>query len=488
MCTHTLRNMRSAECIDRGTRGTYQAWADMVDDQSYNWDRFLPYFMKSTSLTPPDYSRRQSDSEVAYDHTVFDNLGGPLQISWPNYAVRWGSNLLEAMQKTGISMTDAFDNGSLLGAAWSASTIDPIKSTRCSSKTAYLEHAIETTSIKVYTQTRAERILFGGNTAIGVLVTTGGETYKLQANKEVILAAGAIQSPQLLMVSGVGPSQQLAHFDIPVVSNLDGVGQNLQDHCLFGISHRANVETASKVMSDSVYAQKVSEEFMTSGTGPLASPHGPLAFEKMSGSALSSFSPATRAAISKLPADWPEIEYMSIDIHCGDCSNFVTSDPMDGNNYFTILAGLMTNLSRGSITISSASSADHPIIDFAYLTHPAEVEIAIAAFKRVREIWDQAGSITIGEEYYPGRDTVHTNEQIYEFIKQNLAPVWHASGTCAMGKGGVMDVVDSKCRVFGTKALRVVDASVFPLLPPCHPQATIYALAEKIADVIKAGE
>lgn len=119
--------MRSAECIDRGTRGTYQAWADMVDDQSYNWDRFLPYFMKSTSLTPPDYSRRQSDSEVAYDHTVFDNLGGPLQISWPNYAVRWGSNLLEAMQKTGISMTDAFDNGSLLGAAWSASTIDPIK-------------------------------------------------------------------------------------------------------------------------------------------------------------------------------------------------------------------------------------------------------------------------------------------------------------------------------------------------------------------------
>jgi len=114
---------------------------------------------------------------------------------------------------------------------------------------------------------------------------------------------------------------------------------------------------------------------------------------------------------------------------------------MDGNNYFTILAGLMTNLSQGSITNTSASSADRPNIDSAYVTHPAEVEIAIAAFKRVREIWDQAGSITIGQKYYPGRHAVQTDEQIYEFIKQNLARVWHASGTCAMGKGGVMDVV-----------------------------------------------
>lgn len=473
----------------RGTKGTYNAWADIVGDSSYNWDNLLPYFKKSTSLTAPDYSKRQADGKVLYDPTVFDNsYGGPLQVSWPNYTIKAGIEYIKAMEKAGIPETDAFDNGNLIGASWSANTINPINGNRCSSKNAFLERAVETTSIKVYTQTMAEKILFHGTTATGVLVTTDRQSYTLSAKKEVIVAAGTIQSPQLLMVSGIGPAKTLSHFSIPVISALEGVGKNLQDHCLWGISHEVSVETASRIMGFPEYAQQVLSDYMTSATGPLCAPHGPLGFEKLTGEALSSLSPASQTAISHLPADWPELEYLSIDCHIGDVSNIATSDPMNGKNYFTACAGLMTNLSRGTIDISSASVTDPPLIDFAYLTHPAEIEIAIAGFKRLRDIMDNAGAITVGDEYYPGRHVVQSDEQIHEFIKDNLAPVWHAAGTCAMGKQGAEDaVVDNKCRVFGTEGLRIVDASVFPLLPPCHPQATIYALAEKIADEIKSG-
>lgn len=394
------------------------------------------------------------------------------------------------MAKAGIDRTDAFDNGSLIGSAWSASTIDPKNSHRSSSKTAYLDRALEKSDIKVYTQTRAEKILFDGTTAVDVLVNTDGQTYKLHANKEIILAAGAIQSPQLLMVSGIGPRETLEKHNIPIIAPMNGVGKNLQDHILFGISHRVSVETASKIMSDPTYAQKVTADYTTTASGPLTTPHGPLAFEKITNPALTSLSPSTLAAIAHFPPDWPELEYLSIDTHISDLSNLQTSDPKDGHNYFTLLTALMTNLSRGSISISSASTADPPLIDLGYLTHPAEMDLAIHAFKRLRCIWDNVGELSVGGEFYPGRDAVRTDddEGIAEFVKGNVAPVWHAAGTCAMGKLGDVDaVVDSKARVFGTKGLRVVDASVFPLLPPCHPQGTVYALAEKIADDVKAG-
>lgn len=398
--------------------------------------------------------------------------------------------MIDAMSKAGISETTSFDDGSILGAAWSSTTLDPTKNTRVSSKTAYLELAVERSSIKVYTKTRAEKILFDGTTAEGVLVNTDGESYTLKAKKEIIVTAGAFQSPQLLMVSGVGPMEILAKHNIPMVANVPGVGQNMRDHVLFGISYRVTTETASRIMSDPVYAQHVATDFTENGAGPLTSPFGPLGFEKISGPALSSLTSETQAAIAHLPADWPEIEFMCIDAHCGDCSNFGIADPADGHNYLTLLTGLMTDLSRGSIGLASASTADSPVINMGYLTHPAELEIAVVAFKRIRDIWDHAGAITVGPEYYPGRDVVRSDndDQIREFVRNNLAPVFHAAGTCAMGKADdEMTVLDSECRVRGVQSLRVVDASSFPLLPPCHPQATIYALAEKIADDIKNG-
>ena len=188
-----------------------------------------------------------------------------------------------------------------------------------------------------------------------------------------------------------------------------------------------------------------------------------------------------------MPADWPEIEYAVSGGVTGYNLDYAESDPKDGSNYASAIAILGATSSRGNVTIASADTNDLPIVNPAWLSSPVDQQLAVAAFRRLREIWDSMSDIAIGEEYFPG-PSVQTDEQILDLIKRALITVWHGSCTCAMGKVGDENaVVDAQARVFGVNRLRVVDSSIFPLLPPGHPQATIYALALKIADDIASG-
>ena len=343
------------------------------------------------------------------------------------------------------------------------------------------------TDIVVYTQTLGKQILCDSKkTANGVLVDTGGESYLLSARKEVILSAGTFQSPQLLMVSGIGPRQILENHNIPVLSDLPGVGQNLWDQAYYGVSFRVNVETSSRVNNDKVYAGQAAQDYLNNQTGPLTSVGAFIGFEKLPPSYRQSFTAATQAKLNTtFPADWPEIEYLVESSFDGYNTNSTAVDPNDGYQYATISAALVAPLSRGNVSISSADAGDPPLINPNWITDPADVEVAIAAFKRVRELWALMNGTTIGQEYFPGTADVSSDAQILDFISKALVQLWHAAGTCKMGKDGDGDaVVDSKARVKGVTGLRVVDASVFPLLPPGHPQATIYAVAEKVAEDI----
>lgn len=151
------------------------------------------------------------------------------------------------------------------------------------------------------------------------------------------------------------------------------------------------------------------------------------------------------------------------------------NQPLDGYQYGTILGALAAPLSRGNVTIRSSSITDPPLINPNWLTSETDVQVAIAAFKRVRDAFASNGMepVIIGEEYYPGPQ-VSTDEEILEVIRNNLMTVWHASCTCKMGRRDDPGaVVDSQTRVYGVKNLRVVDASAFPLLPPGHPQSAV---------------
>ncbi|KAI4088082.1 MAG: hypothetical protein LQ344_006344 [Seirophora lacunosa] len=469
-----------------------------VGDDSYLFDNFKPYFQRSATLTEPNLAKRYpTNGTVEFDATSFNNtIGGPLQVSWANWATPIGSWGQIALASAGIPPINGFNSGKLLGSTWVTQSLNPVNQHRSSSQTSYLDEAINTTSIVVYTRTQASKILFdANNTATGVSVQTAGLPYTLHARREVILSAGVFQSPQLLMLSGIGPRETLESHDIPVLSDLPGVGQNLWDHVYYGVSFRVNVDTSSRLSNNPIYAAQAAENYTSTQTGPLTAVGAFIGFEKLPASYRQNLSASARERLdSAFPKDWPEIEYLIESAFDGYNTNYTAVDPNDGYQYATISSALVAPLSRGNVTISTADPAKPPDINPNWLTDPADVELAILAFKRVREIWGYMNGTTIGEEYFPGTAQVATDEEILGFIRKALVQLWHAAGTCKMGKAGDekeggdrLAVVDPEGRVYGVEGLRVVDASVFPVLPPGHPQATVYALAEKIADDILSG-
>lgn len=480
---------------NRGTVGSYQRWADLVGDESYTWLNILPYFKKSATLTPPNLKNRfPENATVRYDPSAFDNsLKGPIQISWGNWVDVTTTWLALAMQAIGMPLSQVgVSSGVLAGfGAWVTSEIRAEDATRSSSEE-YLKQAIQNTGIMVYTHAQASKILFDeGKNANGVVVTTAGLEYVVSAEKEVILSAGVFHSPQLLMLSGestkfllvvmrfipddvtgIGPRATLESLNIKVISDLPGVGQNLQDQVFFDILRGVNTPV---FIPGSPEEPTILQSYLQNQEGPYSSAGGFISFENLPHR---NFTQRTKSLLATLPNDSPEIEYI------------VLAFPGLNNTVIgAVSATIESPFSRGNVSISSSSITDPPVIDLRWLTDPADCEVLVAAFKRCREAWDSSAisQIKVGAEIAPGADVV-TDENILAWIRTNVATQWHASSSCSMGKAGdVKAVVDSRARVFGVQGLRVVDISSIPISLPGHPSGSVYMFAEKIAENIKSG-
>ncbi|KAL8650553.1 MAG: hypothetical protein Q9226_005098, partial [Calogaya cf. arnoldii] len=476
----------------RPTVGAMQKWADEVGDQSYTWDNILPFFKKSCNFT--SFNKALYNATISQDPSAFDPQGGPLHTSFSNYADGFGSWAQKGFTGVGMELQDGLNSGILNGTSFSTLTIDPRNGYRSSSESSFLQAALQNgTAPMIYKNSLATRLLLdSNNTATRVTVTTAGPygipavNYTLSARKEVIVSAGTFQSPQLLMVSGIGPKEQLERNNIEVKKDLPGVGQNMWDHVLFGISRRVNVLTASASANSAVVAARLAEQFRTNGSGPLAAfGAGIYGWEDLPQPYRSALSNHSVRELDSFPTDWPELEWLPISSFLGYRENALIADPKDGYNYATINPGIIAPLSRGNISINSSEMSTHPIINPNWLTSTTDQELAIQGFKRAREIWkvlEHAGlTVDDGEEYFPGNN-VTEDKDILNFIQRSMMTIYHAAGTCKMGKAAdKMAVLDSHARVRGVSNLRVVDASSFPILPPGHPQSVIYALAEKIA-------
>ncbi|KAI9663533.1 MAG: hypothetical protein M1831_002542 [Alyxoria varia] len=469
----------------RPTRGSMEQWADEVGDAGYEFDNMLPHFKAGIAYSLPDLSTYTNSTLSTRPLDFDEDSSGPLYVSYHKVAGAFASWAQRAFNAQGMRNIQGLNSGSLLGSAYATYTIDQYTAQRSSSESSYLRSAIENTPLQVYQRTLAQKILFDRRkVAKGVDVSTGGLDYTISARKEVIVSAGAFQSPQLLMVSGIGPAEVLNQFSIPIIHESPGVGQNLRDQASFGTSFRVNVTTASTSLNNPEAAASANQLYRSAASGPLSvCGSSYLGWEKLPDDLRSTLSSSTLRALDTFAEDWPEIEFLP-------SAAFVQqmmSDPVDGYNYATLLTALVAPLSRGNITINSNKMSGAPIINPDWLSHPADVDLAVAAVKRQRQIWATLASynFTIGEEYYPGQN-VKTDEQILRWVQETASTTWHASATCKMGKKeDRMAVIDNKTRVFGVKGLRVVDASSFPFLPPGHPQSIIYALAEKTASDIR---
>lgn len=316
-----LSSGRNQMIYHRGTRGAFQAWADKVGDDAYLWDNYFPYFQKSGQFTPPSANAalRADNATASYESEAYPVDAGPLQISFPNYAMPASSYFGEAFTKgIGLNPTRGFSNGELNGHAYNPFTIDPTTGLRSSSETSFLSTALRNASaqrrsnIQIFTLTQAHRILFNGQKqATGALVNSAGKQYTVSARKEVILSAGAWHSPQLLMLSGIGPKATLQQHNIPVLSDRPGVGQNVWDTTnAGGVIHEVNVPTTAELNTPAGMAKNV-DLFNQARTGFLASFGGDyIGWAKFSPEVVANMSQAAQDHIASFPADWPEIEHV----------------------------------------------------------------------------------------------------------------------------------------------------------------------------------
>lgn len=334
--------------------------------------------------------------------------------------------------------------------------------------------------------TQALQILFDDDKkATGVRVESANRNYTLNARNEVILSAGAFHSPQLLMVSGIGPQNVLQEQNIPALANRPGVGQNMHDSCnAGGVTYPVSVISTGIRQLDAGYEARAIEQFRNNGSGILTNGGGDvLAFEKLPDSYRTHLSNATRERLAEWPADWPETEYV-----LSSSGKTLEGSSATGENYVSIGILLVGTLSRGNVTIKSNSMFDKPVISTNWLLDEADQEVAVQAYKRIREFWNHV-DIKAGAEEAPGSN-VTSDADILEYIRGAVSPIHHASSTCEslpitrfnetttdmsigmMGRmNDTMAVVDSKAKVIGVTGLRVIDSSSFRFTPPGHTQA-----------------
>ncbi|RDW70509.1 GMC family oxidoreductase [Aspergillus mulundensis] len=485
----------NAQIYQRPDRDSMDRWAELVNDSSWSFDSVFPFYQRTPTFHPPDNAQRPPNATADYNPDAFSPTGEPLHVSYPIDNIVFSTWMVRGMQAIGIPETQDFNSGQLLGAQWCAFTDRPSDRTRSSSEAAFMGRAnndVLLATLTLYNVTMGKRVLFDENkraTGVEVHSEDHSDVYTLHATREVVVSAGAFQSPQLLMVSGIGPADTLSRYSIPLVVDLPGVGQNMWDHLLFGPSYRVNISTNSRIPYDFVYTLEQLSLYITQRRGVFSNPGADyLAWEKIPDDLRSQFSQQTLNNLSWFPPSWPEAEYISFAIYLDSFLDPVFGQPTDGSTYAAMIGSLVSPTSRGYVTIASNNTDDLPLIQPNWLSTESDAQVAVAMYKRMRQAWsapDGIAPIVVGEEAFPGPQ-VQSDAEILHAIRESVMTIFHAACTCKMGHANdSMAVLDSKGRVFGVTGLRVADASAFALLPPGHPQSTCYMVAEKIAaDII----
>lgn len=303
---------------NRGTVGSYKQWAELVGDDSWTFDSLLPYFSRGITYSPADTNLRAANASVPPPaNPLAFNGTGPLHVSHPNFAQVFASYVDEAMEESGIPKQEDFASGSLFGRQYAPLTIAYPDEERSSSAD-YLKAALLSgkENLKLYSHTLATKVVFDGNlTAKGVELQTSSygnsKTFRLNATKEVIISAGAFQSPQLLMVSGIGPRAQLEAHGIDVLVHRPGVGANMQDHLDFAPVWETSIENDVGGIADPSIRDALVQEYRANRTGPFTNAGVDyLGWEKLPDEFRSNLSAQAIEDLNSFPADWPEVEYV----------------------------------------------------------------------------------------------------------------------------------------------------------------------------------
>ena len=438
----------------RGQRQDYDGWAQL-GLRGWSYDDLHPYFMRSQNQ-----ERDGMDGHAK---------GGPLNVSDVTEKHPVSDAVIEAGKAMGLPHRDV--NGEdQEGVAYYQLTVK--NGRRCSAAVAYLNPAKKRQNLQIETNAFAARVLFEGHKAIGVEYTQNGQTKQAKARAEVILAGGAINSPQLLELSGIGDPELLQANGIDVVSALPGVGENLQDHFVIGNRYRMKPGSPS-VNQQSRGLAMIGEVFkyLTQRKGLLT----------LSAAHVAAFI-KTRPELAT-----PDVQYHILPATM-DLQKMTETGDMELEKHpgITIAPCQLRPESRGSVHIKSAKHDAHPAIRPNYLSDPIDQQTAVAGLRWARDLAAQPELAKyIEHELEPG-EALQSDEELLEFARETGGTIYHPVGTCKMGpEGDKMAVVDDQLRVRGVERLRVVDASVMPRLVSGNTNAPTIAIAEKASDMIR---
>ncbi len=427
----------------RGNRLDYDSWRDEFGCEGWGYDDLLPYFLRS--------------EDQARGASAYHGTGGPLRVEDPRSLHRLSQSFIDAAVAWGLPRREDFNGAEQEGAGFYQLT--QRRGQRWSAADAYLRPALDRPNLTVHTDALATRIVVGAGRAVGVAYRHRGEDVVAGAGAEVVLCGGAVNSPQLLMLSGIGPAEHLLEHSIEVVADVRGVGANLQDHPIVPVlwlTRGIRRDLNDYGVRDLLLWQLTHRGLLTSNVAEAGG------FFKSS---------------STLPA--PNLQF-----HVAPAAflNHGLSEPF--GHGFSVGPTLVSVASRGRLTLRSADPRWAPAIDPGYLSEPTDLDALVHGIETSREIaMHQPITRHLVSEHLPGPE-VSTVDELREYVRGNVETLYHPVSTCAMGSSEE-SVVDTQLRVRGVDGLRVVDASVMPTAPRGNTNAPTIAIAERATDLLR---
>jgi choline dehydrogenase len=435
----------------RGQRRDYDEWARLTGDASWSWSSVLPVFKRSE-----DHHGGASDMHAA---------GGEWRVERQRLSWEILDAFREAMAQAGIPKVEDFNGGDNEGAAFFE--VNQRRGVRWSAAKGFLRPAMSRPNLTVMTDAHVNRIRFDGRRAAGLEIRRGGEDALVEARIETILAAGAIGSPQLLQLSGVGPAALLREHGIPLVRELAGVGENLQDHLQLRMAFKVRNALTMNQRANSFWGKAaMGLEYALRRTGPLT------------------MAPSQLGGFAKSDPSQPTA---NVEYHVQPLSLDKFGDPL---HEFPAITASVCNLrpaSRGYVRIRSADPRAHPAINPRYLSTLADRKVAADALRLTRRIAAQPAFARYQpEEFKPGLE-FQTDEELAQAAGDVGTTIFHPVGTCRMSPASDPGaVVDARLRVHGVERLRVVDASIMPTITSGNTNSPTVMIAERGAEMIRA--
>ena len=426
----------------RGHRQDFDHWRNL-GNVGWSFADVLPYFKKSEHQT-----RIVSE---------YHGHGGPLCVSNLRTVNPLSRAFVEAAAELGFPLNSDFNGARQEG--FGVYQVTQLRGKRCSAANAFLDPIRKRPNLTVHTGAHATRVLFDKCRAVGVAYPRDGRPGEARAVREILVCCGSVQSPQLLMLSGIGPAGHLRSLNIPVVADLPGVGENLQDHLFLAVAYKCKktitldkAETLANFLKYLVFKK------------------GPLTSNVAESGGFVAISPGAPA---------PDLQF-----HFGPVYYLNHGFDRPEGHGFSIGPTLLRPKSRGRITLHSADPLAPPAIHPNYLSEESDVCVLVQGIRLARRFAQaKAFASYCGGEYCPGKH-MQSEEALAAYVRKAAETVYHPVGTCKMGHDA-MAVVDDQLRVQGVQGLRVVDASIMPTLIGGNTNATTLMIAEKAADLIR---